>query len=56
MIESSEKVVLLSIAEKLNSSQRIKVCDLKEINILITELQPNDELLAGYKKAGLEIL
>ncbi|MEO5998387.1 MAG: DeoR/GlpR family DNA-binding transcription regulator [Chitinophagaceae bacterium] len=56
MIESSEKVVLLSISEKLNTSQRIKVCDLKELDILITELQPQDNLLAGYKNAGLQIL
>jgi DeoR/GlpR family transcriptional regulator of sugar metabolism len=56
MIESSEKTVSLSISEKLNTSQRIKVCDLKEIDILITELQPSDELLAGYKNAGLKIL
>jgi len=56
MIESSDKVVSLSISEKLNTSQRIKVCDLQEINILITELQPSHEMLVNYKKAGLEIL
>lgn len=56
MIESSDKVVSLSISEKLNTSQRIKVCDLKEIDILITELQPSDELLAKYRKAGLQTL
>lgn len=56
MIESSDKVVSLSISEKLNTSQRIKVCDLQEIDILITELQPSHEMLVAYKKAGLEIL
>ena len=56
MIESSDKVVSLSISEKLNTSQRIKVCDLKEIDILITELQPSHEMLVEYKKTGLEIL
>lgn len=56
MIESSDKVVSLSISEKLNTSQRIKVCDLQEIEILITELQPSHEMLVNYKKAGLEIL
>ena len=56
MIESSDKVVSLSISEKLNTSQRIKVCDLQEIDILITELQPSHEMLVNYKKAGLEIL
>lgn len=56
MIESSDKVVSLSISEKLNTSQRIKVCDLKEIDVLITELQPSHELLVDYKNAGLEIV
>jgi DeoR/GlpR family transcriptional regulator of sugar metabolism len=56
MIESSDKVISLSISEKLNTSQRIKVCDLDQIDILITELKPSDELLAGYKSKGLEIV
>ena len=56
MIESSEKVVSLSISEKLNTSQRIKICDLKEIDILITELRPDDELMVKYKEAGIAIL
>lgn len=56
MIESCDKVVSLAISEKLNTSQRIKVCDLKEIDLLITELDPSDEKLVAYKKAGLQIL
>ena len=56
MIESSGKVVSLSISEKLNTTQRIKVCDLSDLDVLITELQPDNELLAKYKKAGLQIL
>jgi len=55
MIESSKKVVSLSISEKLNTNQRIKVCGLNEIDVLITELPPNDELLINYRKAGLQI-
>lgn len=56
MIESSAKVVSLSIAEKLNSAQRIKICDLNEIDVLITELEPNDPLLKPYKTAGIEVI
>jgi DeoR/GlpR family transcriptional regulator of sugar metabolism len=56
MIESSAKVVSLSISEKLNSSQRIKICDINEIDVLITELEPNDALLKPYKAAGLEVI
>ncbi len=56
MIESSQKVVSLAIAEKLNSYQRIKICGLEQVDILITELDPGDEQLKAYVKAGLEIL
>ena len=50
MIRASKKVICIGISEKLNSQQKIKVADLKEIDILITELDPNDPLLEPYKK------
>jgi DeoR/GlpR family transcriptional regulator of sugar metabolism len=56
MIESSQKVVSLAIAEKLNTSQPIKICELKQIDILITELAPDDNLLQPYTNAGLLVL
>ncbi len=56
MIESSQKVISLAISEKLNTFQRIKICDLRQIDTLITELDPTDEKLAAYEKAGIEIL
>jgi DeoR/GlpR family transcriptional regulator of sugar metabolism len=56
MIESSAQVVALSISEKLNTTQRIKICDLKDLDILITELEENSPLLNEYKKAGLIIV
>ena len=56
MIESAQKVICLSISEKVNSFQPIKVCDLDEIDTLITELDPNNELLKPYMDAGVEVL
>jgi len=56
MIESSQKVVCLTIAEKINSVQPIQVCELNEIDILITELLPDDPVLHPYLKAGLQVL
>ncbi|MGN6494390.1 MAG: DeoR/GlpR family DNA-binding transcription regulator [Agriterribacter sp.] len=56
MIESSQKVIALSISEKLNTWQKIKVCDLDKVDILITELEPTNEQLSPYQKAGIEIL
>lgn len=55
MIESSKKVVCLSIAEKMNSVQPIKVCGLDEIDLLITELSPDDPALKPYIDAGVKV-
>lgn len=55
MIESSAKTVALTISEKINTTQGIKICDVKNIDILITELDATSELLQPYKQAGLQI-
>lgn len=56
MIESSDRVVSLAITEKLNTTQRIKVCDITRISTLITELDPDDQILKPYQATGIEIL
>jgi len=55
MIESSKMVVCLSIAEKINSVQPIRVCGLDEIDLLITELPADDPALKPYIDAGLQV-
>ena len=56
MIEAAEKVVCLTISEKINSRQPFQVCDIKRIDTIITELSPDDELLKPYIKAGINVL
>ena len=56
MIESSQKVVCLTIAEKMNSFQPIQICELNKIHTLITELSPDDPMLKPYLDAGIEVL
>lgn len=56
MIEASRIVVCLSISEKLNSSQPLRICGLDKITHLITELPPDDERLNDYRKAGVTVL
>ena len=55
MIKSAEKTAILAICEKLNSSMRMKIADLKDLNFLITELEPNDPFLGAYTE-GVKIL
>ncbi len=56
MMESSAKNVVLTISEKINTTQRIRICDTKNIDIIVTELPEGDELLHPFKKIGLKIL
>ena len=55
MIESSKMVVCLSIAEKINSVQPIRVCGLDDIDMLITELSADDPMLKPYVDAGVKV-
>ena len=55
MINASKKTICIGISEKLNSQQKIKVANLDEIDILITELDPNDPTLLPFKHKGLTI-
>jgi len=56
MIESSSKAVALTISEKMNTAMRLKVCNVKDIDVLITELKPDNELLKSYATSGIEII
>jgi DeoR/GlpR family transcriptional regulator of sugar metabolism len=56
MVESSEKLICLTISEKINSRQPFQVCDSKKIDTLITELPPDDPVLNPYKRAGIHVL
>jgi DeoR/GlpR family transcriptional regulator of sugar metabolism len=53
MIRASKKMAVLCIAEKLNSVQRMKVCELNQITHLITELDAADEMLKPYQQQNL---
>lgn len=55
MIEASKKVVFLTIAEKINTVQPIPVCGLEEVDMLITELDIKDPILAPYIDAGVNV-
>lgn len=56
MIESAQQVVCLTIAEKMNSFQPFHVCPIEDIDILITELPPEDQRLESYHQKGVQIL
>ena len=56
MVQVSEKVAVLTISDKLQSSQRIRVCGINEIDYLITELGSGAEALLPYRDGGLRVI
>jgi len=48
MIKAAQESIILSISEKLDSIQKIKVCGLTELSALITDLKPTDKRLKKY--------
>ena len=51
MIKSSQKVVILSIAEKLNSNQKMRVAPLRDVSYLVTDLDPSNPKLSEFAKS-----
>lgn len=56
MVESSRRLVCLTISEKINSQQLIQVCDSNKIDTLITELPADDLLLQPFVQAGITVM
>jgi DeoR/GlpR family transcriptional regulator of sugar metabolism len=56
MIESARRVICLTISEKINSYMPFHVCPIEDLDMLITELPPEDPLLEPYHRKGIEIL
>lgn len=55
MIESSQKVIGLCKAEKLNMVKPVQLCPANHLHSLLTELDPYHHLLAPYRGAGMEV-
>jgi DeoR/GlpR family transcriptional regulator of sugar metabolism len=56
MINSSGMVVSMVIANKINTRQPFKVCDIGCMDVMVTDLDPEDELLLPYRQRGVKIL
>jgi DeoR/GlpR family transcriptional regulator of sugar metabolism len=48
MIRAADVTAVVTISEKLGSRQRIRVCDIADIQYLITELDPKDPQLLDF--------
>lgn len=56
MMESSDKVVCMVTSEKLNTKMPYVVCELNQLNIIITDLNPVNPILNEYIEAGVQLM
>ena len=56
IVNASKKTVLLCISEKLNSQHRYKTCDINAVNTMITELDPENNLLNLFRNHDIRLL
>lgn len=56
LIRSSKKVAVLSISEKINTTQRIKICDINQVNYLITELSGDSQFFSPFWNTDLKLI
>lgn len=56
MMHAAKQTVCITISEKMNKIQPLKVCNVSDLGMLVTELDPGSELLHEYREQGLEIL
>ncbi|HEY5372009.1 MAG TPA: DeoR/GlpR family DNA-binding transcription regulator [Hanamia sp.] len=50
MINCSSKLAVVTISEKLNSEHKMHLCNVNKIDYLVTELAPEDKMLADFDK------
>jgi DeoR/GlpR family transcriptional regulator of sugar metabolism len=56
MVKAAAKTVVLAIAEKLGSTQKIQICELNAIDYLLTELHPEHDDLRRYRERGIKVM
>jgi len=56
MINASQKIICLTISEKINTVQPLQICELSKIDILITELPHSHPLLQPFAAAGITVM
>lgn len=56
VIDASKTVVSMVISNKLNTRQSFNVCDISSLDVMITELNPDDDFLLPYKSKGISVM
>jgi DeoR family transcriptional regulator, carbon catabolite repression regulator len=56
MLNVSQKKIALGNTEKPDSTYAFKVCDLQDIDVLITDIPGDDPKLDAYRNMGVKLV
>jgi DeoR/GlpR family transcriptional regulator of sugar metabolism len=56
MINQAQKTIALSALEKINTVEPYYVCPVTDVDVIITETDPDNAILEPYKHLGIEIV
>ena len=56
MVQSANKVVAITTHDKIGTAESFKVCNLKDVDTIITEIASTDESFLAYKELGIHIM
>ncbi|SDM50879.1 DeoR/GlpR family DNA-binding transcription regulator [Pedobacter antarcticus] len=56
MISNAKKIIVLGNVEKLSTTEPFRVCDLAQVNVLITDLPSDSDLLDSYRSLGIRLI
>ena len=56
MVSCSDKIVALSGHDKIGTAETYKICSIENLDTIVTEIDPLNELFEPYRKKNVEIL
>ena len=56
MISQAQKTIALSALEKINTVEPYYVCPVDDVDVIITETDPDNAILVPYKNLGIEVI
>jgi DeoR/GlpR family transcriptional regulator of sugar metabolism len=56
MVQSANKVVAITTHDKIGTAESFKVCNLQDVDTIITEISNKDESFRPYRELGIHIM
>lgn len=56
MVDVSKEVIVLADSTKFNSTSLLKICDIEDVDTIVTEKEWDEDILRKYKSKGVNII